>query len=97
MLDTLFWICFWTAIAVGCFLVFLVGASAWERWCERQAMARLKEMNRGVMDNSDWVKKPWQHDAGECKRLAAEASGRVEAFAASVVQQSIGSQPYAPD
>lgn len=49
----------------------------------RQQSASLRKMNRGNIDlQSDWVKKPWQHDEGECRRREEDHAARIEAYAA---------------
>ena len=82
-MSEFFSISLWSAIAGVCCLAIWLGMDAWEKRCEKQAMAHLKGMNRGVMDSPDWGKKPWQHDAGECTQRAAETSARIEVFADS--------------
>lgn len=67
-MDEIFWISFWSVVAGICLLAIFLVVNAWEKRRSKQAMLALKAMNRGVMDSPDWVKRPWQHEAGECKK-----------------------------
>ncbi|PMV89394.1 MULTISPECIES: hypothetical protein [unclassified Pseudomonas] len=50
--------------------------------CNKQYMADLRKLNRGNMDlQSGWVKKPWQHDEGECMRHKEILAAKIEAYA----------------
>jgi cell division protein FtsW (lipid II flippase) len=49
----------------------------------KRFMADLRKLNRGNMDlQSDWIKKPWQHEEGECKRQKSFLTAQIEAYAA---------------
>lgn len=88
-MNELFWISLWSVVAGVGFLAIWLGMNAWEKRRCKQAMLHLKGMNRGVMDSPDWVKQPWQHDAGECTRRALAVSAQIEEFASG---RSIGEQ-----
>jgi hypothetical protein len=70
------------ALVVACGFVLLVVPVINNRHNKR-FMAGLRKRNRGKMDmQSGWVKKPWQHDEGECKRQKGLLAAQIEAHAA---------------
>lgn len=53
-------------------------------WREsKRFYADLRAMNRGKIDQPEWVKQPWQHEPGECKQQRLIEDAKIEAYTAA--------------